>query len=312
MLRICSDRRWIENGSATIVAHGQDGHPLPRDPARHPRASQCKSPDPATPHRGRPESRNLINRFDSGTEGLDESHVAKALTRPARWKIPNDYAAVQGRAAGVALVSTSDSRRSRSGFRHRFKVSPRALRKYRDQRCVQYADAVSGVPRHILGKHFSPWQPMFDFGSKRVFAGALAGGVCLLASWVLLPAQPVPVETSAGCVSCHGLTDSPSMHTTGTVQLNLHGLPRGQVRYRQACRNRAGFLRVPTGQEAGASASAHRRVWKDLGQPVRVYTQWLKEDKEYIRFINPGDLRVADGNLRQLPCEAGARGAGPA
>ncbi len=28
--------------------------------------------------------------------------------------------------------------------------------------------------------------------------------------------------------------------------------------------------------------------------PVRPYTNWLKEDKEYIRFINPGDLRVVD------------------
>lgn len=37
----------------------------------------------------------VVNRFDSGTEGLDEAQVAKALTRPVRWKIPNDYAAVR-------------------------------------------------------------------------------------------------------------------------------------------------------------------------------------------------------------------------
>ena len=37
----------------------------------------------------------IVNRFDSGTEGLDEAQVAKALTRPVRWKIPNDYAAVR-------------------------------------------------------------------------------------------------------------------------------------------------------------------------------------------------------------------------
>ena len=27
---------------------------------------------------------------------------------------------------------------------------------------------------------------------------------------------------------------------------------------------------------------------------MRAYADWLKEDKEYIRFINPGDLRVVD------------------
>ena len=37
----------------------------------------------------------VVNRFDSGSEGIDETHVAKALTKPIRWKIPNDYHAVR-------------------------------------------------------------------------------------------------------------------------------------------------------------------------------------------------------------------------
>jgi hypothetical protein len=36
--------------------------------------------------------------------------------------------------------------------------------------------------------------------------------------------------------------------------------------------------------------------------PVRAYTDWLKEDKEYIRFINPGDLRVVDDSC--VKCHA--------
>jgi pilus assembly protein CpaE len=47
------------------------------------------------PTEGGPNLEIVINRFDSGSEGVDESHVAKALTKPARWKIPNDYAAVR-------------------------------------------------------------------------------------------------------------------------------------------------------------------------------------------------------------------------
>ncbi len=47
----------------------------------------------------------VINRFDSGVQGIDEEQVAKALTRPVRWKIPNDYAAVrQMQNSAVALT----------------------------------------------------------------------------------------------------------------------------------------------------------------------------------------------------------------
>ncbi len=83
------------------------------------------------------------------------------------------------------------------------------------------------------------------------------------------------------------------MHTTGTVQLSCtdcHGGKSGIVK--------------PAGTEPGSSAyqlakkqaHPHPRIaefGKTSANPVRVYTQWLKEDKEYIRFINPGDLRVA-------------------
>ena len=47
------------------------------------------------PAEGGPNVEVVVNRFDSGTEGIDEAQVAKALTRPVRWKIPNDYAAVR-------------------------------------------------------------------------------------------------------------------------------------------------------------------------------------------------------------------------
>ncbi len=34
-------------------------------------------------------------------------------------------------------------------------------------------------------------------------------------------------------------------------------------------------------------------LWKSSANPVRPYAEWLKESKEYIQFVNPGDLRVA-------------------
>jgi pilus assembly protein CpaE len=42
-----------------------------------------------------PKLEIVINRFESRTLGVSEEHITKALTRPAQWKIPNDYASVR-------------------------------------------------------------------------------------------------------------------------------------------------------------------------------------------------------------------------
>jgi len=82
------------------------------------------------------------------------------------------------------------------------------------------------------------------------------------------------------------------MHTTGTVQLaciDCHG-GNGDV-MRPAGSDMRAYERAkhqahPTPRNAAYADSS--------ANPVRPYTDWLKEDKEYIRFINPGDLRVVD------------------
>jgi pilus assembly protein CpaE len=47
------------------------------------------------PAEGGPGLEIVINRFDPRSQAINEDQVTKALTRPARWRIPNDYAAVQ-------------------------------------------------------------------------------------------------------------------------------------------------------------------------------------------------------------------------
>jgi pilus assembly protein CpaE len=47
------------------------------------------------PRIGGPTVEVVINRFDPDNQGIDEAHITKALTRPARWRVPNDYAAAQ-------------------------------------------------------------------------------------------------------------------------------------------------------------------------------------------------------------------------
>lgn len=44
---------------------------------------------------GGPGLEIVINRFNAGTEGIDEEQVEKALTQSVRWRVPNDYSSVR-------------------------------------------------------------------------------------------------------------------------------------------------------------------------------------------------------------------------
>jgi pilus assembly protein CpaE len=44
---------------------------------------------------GGPKLEIVLNRYSSRTLGVDEEHITKALTRPAQWKVPNDYATIR-------------------------------------------------------------------------------------------------------------------------------------------------------------------------------------------------------------------------
>src|SRR5579872_3191455 len=109
---------------------------------------------------------------------------------------------------------------------------------------------------------------------------------------------------SAGCVSCHVGVDEPTMHTTGTVRLGCVDCHTGDA-----------SVVVTTGAKQGspeyesAKAKAHPTpklpwLWKSSANPVRAYTDWLRENPEYIQFVNPGDLRVADKTCGRAGCHA--------
>ena len=107
---------------------------------------------------------------------------------------------------------------------------------------------------------------------------------------------------NSGCVSCHTTTDQPTMHPTGTVRLaciDCHGgdsavhvpsgAPQGSAQYEDA-KNRA------------HPKSTNPEFARTSANPVRAYTAWLRENYDYIRFINPGDLRVAPQTCGQAGC----------
>ncbi|MGD0800543.1 MAG: AAA family ATPase [Terracidiphilus sp.] len=62
---------------------------------------------------GIPKLEIVINRFESRSMGVSEDQITKALTRPAQWKIPNDYAAVRRMQTTAIPLALEDSPISR-------------------------------------------------------------------------------------------------------------------------------------------------------------------------------------------------------
>ena len=107
---------------------------------------------------------------------------------------------------------------------------------------------------------------------------------------------------NAGCVSCHTTTDQPTMHPTGTVRLacidchggdsSVHVLPGAQM----------GSAQYEDAKNRAHPKSTIPEWARSSANPVRPYTEWLHENYDYIRFINPGDLRVAPQTCGQSGC----------
>jgi Flp pilus assembly CpaE family ATPase len=62
---------------------------------------------------GIPKLEIVLNRYEPRTLGVQEDQITKALTRPAQWKIPNDYAAVRRMQTTAIPLALEDSPISR-------------------------------------------------------------------------------------------------------------------------------------------------------------------------------------------------------
>jgi len=113
-----------------------------------------------------------------------------------------------------------------------------------------------------------------------------------------VPAQQSRAEAeakSAGCLSCHTRTDQPSMHANPAVVLGCVDCHGGDAKVVVA----PGSERASADYQA-ALAKAHVLPrypqawrWPSSALPERSYTLLNREAPEFIRFTNPGDLRVA-------------------
>ncbi len=116
-------------------------------------------------------------------------------------------------------------------------------------------------------------------------------------SAVLAQAQESPLgrqsraeveRKSKGCLVCHGKIENRNMHQNTAIALGCTDCHGGDA---QATTIRDGHVKPRNGGE-----------WKTSANPVNSYTLLNKESPEFLKFVNPGDLRVADETCG--PCHA--------
>jgi pilus assembly protein CpaE len=103
--RLDLQRKHLFDESATIYLVTQVGIPELRN--SHRLIAQLSA-------KGSPKLEVVINRFDPYSKEIDEAHIAKALTRPVTWKIPNNYAAVRQMQNTATPLTEQDSQISRA------------------------------------------------------------------------------------------------------------------------------------------------------------------------------------------------------
>ncbi len=109
---------------------------------------------------------------------------------------------------------------------------------------------------------------------------------------------------SAGCISCHTSEDEPTMHPSKGVHLGCTDCHGGVVSAGIAPGTAANSAEYNAVKEK-AHVQPRSRVFKQRDAvPRRIFTEWLKESAEYVKFVNPGDLRVAPETCGTLGCHA--------
>jgi hypothetical protein len=107
---------------------------------------------------------------------------------------------------------------------------------------------------------------------------------------------------SAGCVTCHTATDEPTMHPSKAVHIGCTDCHGGNVSISVIAGTSPGSLEYIAAKEKAHVQPRDAFFKNRTAVPERAYTHWLKESAEYIRFVNPGDLRVAPETCGSAGC----------
>jgi len=114
------------------------------------------------------------------------------------------------------------------------------------------------------------------------------------------PYQPSPLRhqtpaqaqgKSAGCLACHGGVEK--MHASGAVKLGCTDCHGGDASAAPPVGSTAGESGYEAAKSAAHIAPLYPEHWPTSANPETSYTALLKESAAFVRFVNPGDLRVA-------------------
>src|SRR5690242_11526487 len=111
-------------------------------------------------------------------------------------------------------------------------------------------------------------------------------------------------KKTSGCISCHTATDEPTMHPTRTVHLGCTDCHGGNSSVGVAPGMAPGSPEYNSIKEKAHVQPRNVAFKKRANLPERAYTLWLKESAEYIKFVNPGDLRVATEACGAIGCRS--------
>ena len=98
---------------------------------------------------------------------------------------------------------------------------------------------------------------------------------------------------SAGCITCHTSTDEPTMHPSKAVHLGCTDCHGGNSTIAVVPGTTSASPEYAAAKEKAHVQPRDPSFKNHSAIPERVYTKWLRESPEYIKFVNPGDPRVA-------------------
>ncbi|MCS7046571.1 MAG: hypothetical protein NZO58_09470, partial [Gemmataceae bacterium] len=134
----------------------------------------------------------------------------------------------------------------------------------------------------------------------------IVGG--LLLAWQVAPhrfAQPRAQEADAGANLLFQTAAEAHAKSVGCVQChqNVHD-PHERPTLHLGCTDCHGGNAATTVKELAHVAPRFPQAWRSSANPVRSYTLLNREAPEFIRFVNPGDLRIAHLSCGLAGCHA--------
>jgi len=106
---------------------------------------------------GIPKLEIVLNRYDPRTMGVGEDQITKALTRPAQWKIPNDYNAVRRMQTTAIPLALEDSPISRLIRQMTRTACGLPLTQEKEKKSGGFS--LKSLSRSISGKSAAPEEP---------------------------------------------------------------------------------------------------------------------------------------------------------